>query len=140
MPVGKSQQGFTYLGVLLAMALLGIALMGVSEIWVKTKQRQQMVQLGWVMEQYRRAIESYYYSNTGAVHFYPKDIKSLLRDDRHLGIKRHLREAYKNPFTHSIDWVFIAAPDGGIMGIQASNIPDGVKTEALIFIPAKIAP
>lgn len=136
MPAGKRQQGFTYLGVLLAMALLGIALMGVSEVWVKTRQRQQMVQLRWVMEQYRRAIESYYYSNTGSVHFYPKDIKSLLQDERHLGVKRHLRRAYENPFTHSVDWVFIAAPDGGIAGIQATGLPQGSVAQVLVFRPS----
>ena len=135
MRTGKRQSGYTYLGVLLAVALLGIALAGVSEIWVKTRQRQKMVQMQWVMEQYRKAIESYYYSNTGSVHFYPRSIKNLLEDERHLTVKRHLRKSYENPFTQSADWIFITMHDGGITGIQTREPLADHETHKVLFIP-----
>src|SRR5690606_31521823 len=78
-------RGFTYLGSLLAVAMIGLTLASVSEIWVKVAERQKRAQLEWVMDQYVLAIERYYYANTGSAHYYPKNVEDLLADPRHLG-------------------------------------------------------
>jgi type II secretory pathway pseudopilin PulG len=117
----RPQQGFTYLGVLIAVALTGVALSVGSEVWVKVTERQKLAQLDWVGEQYVQAIGSYYYANTGSVHYYPKDLDDLLEDKRHLDMVRHLRKIYPNPLTNQVDWMLIPAPTGGITGVEVKT-------------------
>lgn len=126
----KAVEGFTYLGVLLAIALLSLSLAMVGEIWSKTAERQKMAQLDWVMEQYVKGIESYYYANTGSVRYYPPELQALLQDERHLGVVRHIRKLYDNPFGSSV--TAIPSAKGGIAGIEMAT-PGGSKKR--VFIP-----
>lgn len=112
--------GFTYLGVLFAISILSIGLTLASEIWVKTVERQKMAELTWIGNQYVQAIESYYQSKTGSINYYPPNLASLILDDRFLGIKRHIRTLYPNPFTGHVDWTIISANEGGVAGVQVS--------------------
>lgn len=112
--------GFTYVGVLLAISILSIGLTLVAEIWVKTVERQKRAELIWVGNQYIQAIESYYQSKTGSIHYYPPNLQSLILDERYLGIKRHIRTLYPNPFTGRADWMIISANEGGVAGVQLS--------------------
>jgi type II secretory pathway pseudopilin PulG len=50
------QRGFTYLWVLVAIAVLGIGLVAASEVWQTTARRQQLEQLDWAGTQYMRAV------------------------------------------------------------------------------------
>jgi type II secretory pathway pseudopilin PulG len=112
-----AQNGFTYLGVIIAIALLGIGLSVVSEVWIKTAEHQKREQLEWVGQQYVQAIQSYYYANTGTVHFYPTTLDDLLEDKRYLSVKRHIRTLYPDPFSSKVQWRLIPAPGGGIKGV-----------------------
>lgn len=136
-PAGRhAAAGFTYLGVLAAIALMGVALMAVSDVWVTTANRQKMAQLEWAGDQYAQAIGSYYYANVGSVRFYPKTVGDLIEDRRYLSIKRHLREPYPNPFTDKLDWQLIAAPDGGFRGVQTTGqTPMGPVLKSFVFTP-----
>lgn len=133
----QCQGGFTYLGVLIAMALIGIGLLAISEVWTTTTKRQKMAQLDWVGEQYVQAIESYYYANTGSVHLYPPTLDDLLEDKRYLSIRRHIRTLYGNPFTNGNAWKTLPAPGGGIQGIEyAQHDPDWQISKQFVFVPA----
>lgn len=133
----QRQDGFTYIGVLIAVALIGIGLLAISEVWTTTTQRQKMVQLDWVGDQYVQAIESYYYANTGSVHFYPPTLDDLLEDKRYLDVKRHIRTLYVNPFANSKAWKTLPAPGGGIHGIEyAQHDSDLQISKQFVFAPA----
>jgi type II secretory pathway pseudopilin PulG len=135
-PSAKHQRGFTYLGVLIAVALLGVGLSIVSEIWTKTAEHQKIVQLEWIGNQYVQGIESYYYANTGSVHFYPEDLDDLLVDKRYLYIRRHIRTLYPDPFTGKLQWKLIPAPTGGFKGVEfSSDEPDMPMIKEFIFTP-----
>jgi type II secretory pathway pseudopilin PulG len=132
----RKQSGFTYLGVLFAIALLGIGLVGVSEVWVTNARRQRMEQLEWVGQQYVRAIGSYYESTPGAAKAFPKSLQDLLEDKRFVTVRRHLRRVYPNPFTGQADWQLEPAPGGGISGISVA-VP-GLETggtKAFRYVP-----
>lgn len=136
-PPLQCQSGFTYIGALIAVALIGIGLLAVSEVWTTTAERQKLAQLDWVGEQYVQAIESYYYANTGSVHFYPQTLEDLLEDKRHLSIKRHIRTLYANPFANGEAWKTLPAPGGGIQGIEYQRRDsDYPITKQFIFVPA----
>jgi len=115
------ERGFTYLGVLLAVALLGIGLAAASEVWVSVARRERMERLQWTGEQYAQAIGSYYYASPGSVKTYPKTLADLLEDKRYVTVRRHLRQLYANPVTGANDWVLVAAPEGGIQGVRAEG-------------------
>lgn len=135
---GRRSGGFTYLGLLIAIALIGIGLAVVSEVWVKVAERQKLAQLEWIGQQYVQAIGSYYYANTGSVHYYPQTLEDLLEDKRHLGIIRHIREIYANPFTGKVDFKLSVAPSGGVQGIEAATTPDGIS-KTYVFVPPQAA-
>lgn len=111
------QRGFTYLGVLLAIAMLGIALTAASEVWVTVAKRQRMEQLEWVGQQYVQAIGSYYEGSPG-MKAYPRTLHDLIEDRRFIFVRRHLRQVYVNPFAGTADWESIGAVDGGVRGLR----------------------
>lgn len=122
----KGQRGFTYLGVLLAIALLGLGLTAASEVWVTVARRQHIEQLDWVGQQYVQAIGSYYEATPGVVvKTFPRSLGDLVDDGRYLASRRHLRQIYVNPFTGRADWTFVTTGDGGIRGLRVA-----VPTEA----------
>lgn len=130
------QSGFTYLGLLIAIATLGIGLSVVSEVWTRAAEHQKRVQLEWVGQQYIQAIQSYYYANTGAVHLYPQKLEDLLEDKRYISIKRHIRMLYPNPFTGTVQWKLVSAPQGGIQGVAVEGESGGLAiAKQFIYLP-----
>ena len=129
-------QGFTYIGVLLAMALVGVGLMAASEVWVTTAQRQKIVQLEWAGQQYEQAIASYYHASPGPVKQHPATLNELLDDHRVAVQRRHLRVLYPNPFSGQVDWQPVVAADGGMQGVEVSVI-EGARTTLRRFVAAE---
>jgi len=107
------------MGVLLAVALLGIGLTAASEVWVTYARRQKMAELEWIGAQFVQAIASYYEASPGSVKVYPPNVEELLEDRRYLTVRRHLRTHYMNPFTGKADWEWVRGPDGRLRGVRA---------------------
>jgi type II secretory pathway pseudopilin PulG len=117
--------GFTYIGILLTIALIGTALAAVGGSWALQKRRANEAQLLYVGDAYRRAIMSYYNETPFGAHQYPTSLADLTHDTRGTRVLRHLREAYVDPLTGRADWEVISHPDGSILGIasRASGRP-----------------
>jgi type II secretory pathway pseudopilin PulG len=112
------QGGFTYIGLLIAVAIMGLLLTIVSRIWTVTAQRERETELLFAGDAIRMAIAGYFASG----HQYPLSLELLLADDRSPVPKRYLRRLYPDPITGSPDWTLIRAPDGvGIMGVASSS-------------------
>lgn len=88
------QRGFTYVGVLLGVALIGVGLSVIATVWSKEAERQRAAEAKWVLAQYERALKSYYNAAPGSVKELPATLDELLSDQRHLGVLRHLRKKY----------------------------------------------
>jgi type II secretory pathway pseudopilin PulG len=123
-----SQVGFTYLWVLVAIALLGLGLAAASELWVSRVRREKLAELDWIGVQFTQAIGSYYYATPGAARAYPMSLQDLLEDKRHLTVRRHLRAIYPNPFTGRADWEPVLGSDGRVRGVRAQIPGDGAGT------------
>jgi type II secretory pathway pseudopilin PulG len=125
MPSGSAERGFTYLAMLLAVAVVGIGLAAAGQSWSTAAQRDKEQELLFAGDQFRRAIRLYYrnspdQSTPGAA--YPKALKDLLEDGRRGDTKRHLRKLYADPLTGKPEWglVTVKAPDGErIMGVHS---------------------
>jgi type II secretory pathway pseudopilin PulG len=99
MPTGKSaQSGFTYLYVLMLIALIGMGLAAAGTLWRTDAQRTREAELLFVGAQYRQAIRSYYELDPAQPRL-PQSIDNLLEDNRRPNIVRHLRRAYRDPLT-----------------------------------------
>ena len=129
--------GFTYLAVLLAVALICLVLTGASEIWSKHAARERLARMDAVGNEYVAAIAAYHKGTPGiVVNSYPRSISELIQDPRFLTVRRYLRREYPNPFTGNLDWEVVPAPDGGIMGIRARVNFDGHEiVRAYIYRP-----
>jgi len=134
--LGHRQRGFTYLALLLAIAVLGIGLAAASEVWVTTARRQKLEQLEWIGAQFTQAIGSYYTASPGSVKVYPETLEELLEDRRYLTIRRHLRTVYLNPFTGKADWEKVSGPDGKVQGVRvAVRTESGVQVREFVHLP-----
>jgi type II secretory pathway pseudopilin PulG len=125
--VAGRQQGFTYMGALMLIALMGTALAAVGQVWSTVGTREREVQLIWVGTQYAQALRSYYRSGTG-VSQYPDSLDELLEDHRFPSIQRHIRRLYPDPMTNSQEWGLTKSIDGRITGVYSLSSQTPLKT------------
>jgi type II secretory pathway pseudopilin PulG len=131
---GLRSQGFTYLGVLIALAAIGLSLGAAAEVWSTTARRQRLAQLEFVGGQFVQAIGSYYESSPDGLPRYPPNLEELLADRRFPGVRRHLRRIYLNPFTGSADWELLPARSGGVRGV-AITVPSTMQRVEFTYTP-----
>jgi type II secretory pathway pseudopilin PulG len=122
------QRGFTYLGMLIIVAVMGAGLAAFGTIYSHAAQRDKEAELLFVGEQFRAAIESYHRKSPGAS-AYPKKLEDLVEDKRFPMPVRHLRRIYADPMTGGTDWGVVEAPGGaGIMGVHSLSEEKPIKS------------
>ena len=127
----SSQQGFTYIGLLAAVVIMGLLLTMVGRVWSTTQQREREAQLIWVGDQYRMAIATYFAFG----HHYPTTLEALLADDRSPVPKRYLRQLYPDPMTGQADWTLLYTPDGvSIIGVASSSQLTPIKRKGFSVV------
>lgn len=125
--LAERQRGFTYLGLLFAIALMGVALALTGVVWHAVQKREKERQLLFVGNQFRQAIEAYYKNSPGSAKQFPKELSELLKDSRQLVTRRYLRRIYPDPFTGKAEWGLVKASDDRIMGVFSLSEDDPVK-------------
>lgn len=113
------QRGFSYLWVLLLVALMGVGMTLTAEVYRTTVQRQQEKELIFIGHQFREALRRYAEAApAGTPHPYPDALEDLLRDSRSVAMRRHLRRIYVDPLTGKAEWGMIRV-GGKIVGIHS---------------------
>jgi type II secretory pathway pseudopilin PulG len=126
--VDGSCAGFTYIGVLFVVALMGAMLVAVATIWHQAQQREKEKQLLFIGKQFRQAIASYYENSPGGLaKQFPKSLDDLLEDRRLPFTRRHLRKIFFDPFTNSTEWGLVKDAGGGITGVYSKSGDEPVK-------------
>lgn len=115
----RAEAAFTYVGVLLAVALAGAALAAAGVVWSSAAQREREAELLFVGDQYRRAIGSYVDASPGPKE-YPRSLDELLEDRRLPVVRRHLRQPFRDPMTRDIDWGLVRAGER-IQGVYSRS-------------------
>ena len=128
--------GFTYIGLLIAVALMGFGLAAYGELYSHAAQREKEAELLFIGAQFRDAIASYYNRSPGTKS-YPKKIDDLLEDNRFPMPQHHLRRLYRDPITETTEWALLEAPGGGFMGVYSRSEETPIKTGN--FSPAEEA-
>ena len=130
------QRGYTYIGLLVSVVILGLMLTVVSRVWMTTMQREREAQLLWVGHAYRDAIASYYVHGGQ----FPQSLEQLLQDDRSPVPLRHLRQLYPDPMTGAPDWTLISDPTSQrIMGVASSSKATPIKRKGFELVDAVFA-
>ncbi len=117
--------GFTYVGLLIAIVILGVGLSAVGVVWRTVAQREREQELLFIGHDFERAIASYY----KAAHQFPQEIDDLLEDKRGPEPLHHLRRFYNDPMTRAQDWNIIRVGAMGITGIASSSKDPPIKKE-----------
>lgn len=123
----RRASGFTYLGVLLLVAIMGFGLAAFGELHSHAAQRQKEEELLFIGAQFRDAIASYYNRSPGTK-AYPKNLEDLIEDKRFPMPQHHLRRVYSDPMTGKSDWALVEAPGGGFMGVHSLSEETPVKS------------
>jgi len=120
-------RGFTYVALLIAVAIVGAGLAGAAELWSQGERRDREQELLFVGGEFRRAIERYYQQSPGVVKSYPQELSDLIEDRRFPSARRHLRRIYRDPMTGTAEWGVLEAPTGGIMGVRSLSSAETLK-------------
>lgn len=118
--------GFTYIGLLIFLAISGIALAGVGIVWHQDAQRERETELLFIGEEFRNAIGSYYENSPSATKQFPQTIDQLILDKRFPNIKRHIRKLYKDPIARNKPWG-LEIVQGYIVGVYSMSEQKPIK-------------
>src|SRR5204863_1369379 len=123
--------GFTYIGLLLGIAIMGFFMAAVSEVWYTAVKREREAELLYAGDQIRRAISRYAASAPG-VERYPRRLEDLLRDPRYPLPRRYLRQLYRDPMTPSGEWELVKTGDF-ITGVHSLSEDAPLKSAGFRF-------
>ena len=116
------QRGFTYLMVLLWVAISGVMLMATSRAWLLESRRERDTELIYRGQQIQDALSAYAAVpvSTGRSRA-PERLEDLLEDRRSGQVVRHLRQVWRDPITNSPQWGLLKDAEGGITGVFSTS-------------------
>jgi type II secretory pathway pseudopilin PulG len=117
-PLWRRCAGFTYIGLMLSLAIGMTGLASASVSWHTAVQRSQEAQLIFIGTEFKAAIKSFYDATPGAAKQLPRRLEDLLLDTRYPTVRRHLRKIYVDPLTGRAEWGLVATP-AGITGVYS---------------------
>lgn len=123
----RSQEGFTFVTVLVVMVIMGIMLGAAGQTWKTIMKRERETELLFRGMQYRNAIERWW--TTQQVGHPPSplnDLKALVTDPRSLSKTRYLRRLYKDPITGQ-DFDIKRDAVRGIIGVMSTSTDTPMK-------------
>ena len=130
--------GFSYISLMIFIAISGIALAGVGVVSSQDQQREREKELLFIGEQFRQAIGSYYESTPNIIKQYPTKLEDLLLDNRLPNVKRHLRKLYKDPITNDSNWG-LEMQQSKIIGIYSLSEVKPIKKKGFPILYEKFS-
>ncbi len=127
--------GFTFLGLLMVIAIMSIGLLAVSEIWSIARKREKEQELLFVGHQFRQAIRLYctHGPRGSQIQEYPMNLEDMLKDPRFPNMRRYLRKIYTDPITGSNEWGLMKNPNGSIYGVYSLSEDRAMKRDNFDF-------
>jgi type II secretory pathway pseudopilin PulG len=123
----RRERGFTYIALLIAVAIMGVWLAASVNILHLRVQRDKEQELLYIGHQFRQALERYANSSSATPRRLPTRLEDLLLDERFLEKRRHLRRIYLDPMTGKADWGLVRLADGQIVGVHSLSQEEPVK-------------
>lgn len=123
----QSERGFTYIGVLILVALMGIALAASGQLWHTVQKREKERELLFIGQEFRVALTRYAKHTPGQARRAPLTLEELLQDPRYPDVQRYLRKIYVDPMTGNAEWGLMKGPGGEIYGIHSLSNEEPLK-------------
>lgn len=117
----RGRNGFTFVAVLLLLALVSLGLAAVGPLWSQQARRDREQELLRIGALYAQAIARYRDVSPGSVKQYPASLDDLLLDRRFVGTMRHLRKAYADPLDPRRPWGLVRNDAGGVIGVYSQS-------------------
>ncbi|HEX5339005.1 MAG TPA: type II secretion system protein, partial [Gallionella sp.] len=128
--------GFTYIALLIVIAVMGVVLASTGEVWYMAAKREKERELLFVGDQFRRAIKQYAMHSQSTSRRYPMSLEDLLKDERYPNTQRYLRKIYIDPITGSSEWGLLKGLNGEIFGVYSLSEDEPVKKRNFSFADA----
>lgn len=114
------QQGFTYLGLLILVAIIGLvgaAGLKVGSLLQRAAAEEELLEIG---AEFSRALKSYADATPRGHPTFPATLNELLRDPRVPGVRRHLRKIHVDPITGKAEWGLVTmGENAGVLGVYS---------------------
>jgi type II secretory pathway pseudopilin PulG len=124
----RHEDGFTYVGLLILLAVIGIAAAASIQMGGIVQRRAAEEELLAIGVEFRTALISYANATPAGQKRAPSSLQDLLKDPRYPNTRRHLRKIYIDPLTGKADWGLVQNPDGsGIVGIYSLSDAKPIK-------------
>jgi type II secretory pathway pseudopilin PulG len=121
MQVGsRRESGFTLLLVLGLTAVLGLGLMLAGPAMREQTAREREQQWLRVGNLYALALTQYIEAAPGSLRQGPERLEELLRDNRFVGVRRHLRELYADPLRPGAPWIPVLDSSQRVVGVRSA--------------------
>ena len=117
---GRRQAGFTYLGMIIFVFIIGMvgaATLKVGSLLQRAQAETELLEIG---AQFSAALRSYAEATPRGQPPQPLSLQELLRDPRFPNPRRHLRKIFVDPVSGQAEWGLVRAGDGGrILGVHS---------------------
>ena len=131
----RPAHGFTYLLLMLGLALGAAALAALGSVWLTQAQREREAELLFRGQQIRDALQRFERATPTGSHRLPATLDELLVDTRRSQPAyppiHHLRQRYADPFTGRPDWVLLRGAGGGIVGVHSRSRQPALRRHGL---------
>ena len=121
------EAGFTYIGLLILLAIISIGATATVQLGAVTQRRSAEEELLHIGRQFRSALASYQNSTPGGMPRLPKELIDLTKDPRQPLLRRHLRHIPIDPITGKAEWGAIRTPDGFIIAVHSLSDARPIK-------------
>lgn len=129
----RDHRGFTYIGVLAFVAIMGTALAGTAQLWHTMQQREKERELLFIGHQFRLALDRYARLAPRNASRAPRRLEDLLQDPRTPSVQRYLRKIYVDPMTGSAEWGLVTGANGEIHGVHSLSKAEPLKKANFAF-------
>jgi len=119
--------GFTYIGLLILLAIISVGASATVQLGAVTQRRSAENELLHIGRQFRAALASYQNSTPAGMPRLPKELADLMKDPRQPVLRRHLRNIPVDPLTGKAEWGVIRTPDGFVGAVHSLSNARPVK-------------
>jgi type II secretory pathway pseudopilin PulG len=121
------QDGFTYVGLMVAIVVMGLVQAALAEAWHTDAQREKEQELLFAGNQMRAALNLYYARSPAKSLRQPARLEDLLQDARTPTNQRYLRRIYRDPISGRAEWGIIRGAGGEIHGVHSLSAATPLK-------------
>lgn len=127
-PRPRRSGGFTYLSLIILVAIIGLvsaSALKLGSVIQRSRAERELLVIGAAFSD---ALQSYADATPAGMPPQPPTLKSLLRDPRFPGVRRHLRKLFVDPMTGKAEWgVAYLGDKVGVLAVYSLSDAKPVK-------------